>query len=61
MNISACSSFRKEKNEINKLNKIRTKNEYENEIIFNGNSEKKPSLVDSLKIKVECKELKFEK
>lgn len=37
INISACSSFRKEKIEINK---IKTKNEYEHEIVFNENNEK---------------------
>ena len=61
VNISACSSFRKEKIEINKINKIKTKNEYEKEIEFNENSERKSSQIGSLKIKVECKELKFEK
>ena len=53
VNISACSSFRKEKIEINKINKIKTKNEYEKEIEFNENSERKSSQIDSLKIKVE--------
>ena len=61
INISACSSFRKEKIEINKINKIKTKDEYEHEIEFNQNSERKSSHIDSLKIKVECKELKFQK
>jgi surface protein len=61
INISACSSFRKEKIEINKINKIKTKNEYEHEIVFNENSEKKSSHLDTLKIKVECKELNFQK
>ena len=58
INISACSSFRKEKIEINK---IKTKNEYEHEIVFNENNEKKSSHLDALKIKVECKELNFQK
>ena len=61
INISARSSFRKEKIEINKINKIKTKDEYEHEIEFNQNSERKSSHIDSLKIKVECKELKFQK
>ena len=61
INISACSSLKKEKIEINRINKIRTKDEYEQEIEFPENSEKKSSKIDSLKIKVECKELKFEK
>ena len=58
INISACSSFRKEKNEINK---IKTRDEYEQEVEFKEKGEKKlSSRVDSMKIKVECKELKFE-
>lgn len=61
VNISAYSSLKKEKFEINRINKIRTKNEYEQEIEFPENSEKKTSKIDSLKIKVECKELKLEK
>lgn len=40
VNITACSSLKKEKIEINRINKIRTKNEYEQEIEFPDNSEK---------------------
>ena len=61
VNISVCSSFKREKIEINKLNKIKTKNEYEQEIEFNENSDQKSSKIDSMKIKVQCKELEFEK
>ena len=57
INISACSSFMKEKNEINK---IKTRDEYEQEVEFKNGEKKLSSRVDSMKIKVECKELKFE-
>jgi len=40
VNISTCSSLKKEKIEINRINKIRIKNEYEQEIEFPENSER---------------------
>ena len=46
VNITACSSLKKEKIEINRINKIRTKNEYEQEVEFPENSEKKSYKID---------------